>query len=167
MFICPHTGFHGDYDPPLRWGVRCCWCILGPPLRLLLGYFPASKLGFGEDLPDRIALQWAARTQPHFATGLADGNAIREQQMLDRVKRLRRPALVISTDDDDWATEPDVRRVLQVYRSLLIVRLTVGSSESYKRTLGHSGFFRRSQRKRLWPLILRFISCGHVVLEAT
>lgn len=165
VLVCPHTGYHGDYHPVLRWEVRLCWCVLGPPLRRLLGYFPASKLGFGEDLPDRVALQWAARSQPQFAIGLDNRNAAREQHVLDQVKQLRRPALVISADDDRWATETGVRRVLQAYRNLVIVRRAISPSVDYTRPIGHSGFFRRSQRNRLWPFVLRFLNCDPITLE--
>jgi len=166
VLICPHTGYHGDYDHLLRCGVQLCWRVLGPPLRRMFGYLPASKLWFGEDLPDRVALQWAARSRPHFAIGLSNGNAAREQQVLDQVKQLRRPALVISADDDRWATEAGVRRVLQVYRNLLIVRRAISPSADDTRPIGHSGFFRRSQRKRQWPFVLRFLSCDPIALES-
>jgi predicted alpha/beta hydrolase len=162
VLICPHTGYHGDYHPVLRLGVRVSWGVLGPPLRRMLGYFPASKLGFGEDLPTRVALQWAGRSQPHFVIGLDDGNAAREQLVLDQVKQLRKPAMVISIDDDRWATETGVRRILQVYRNLLIVRRVIDPSADYKRPLGHFGFFRRSQKDRLWPLVLRFVASDSI-----
>jgi predicted alpha/beta hydrolase len=156
VLICPHTGFHDDYGFWLRLAVRICWRVLGPPLRATLGYFPANRLGFGEDLPDRIALQWAARSKAAFALGLKNGDATREQRILENVKRLRVPALIVSVEDDTWATENGVRRVLQIYRGLLLIRRTIKKSPKDRR-LGHSGFFRRSQRTRHWAAIVRFL----------
>jgi len=160
VFICPHTGYHGDHKLALRVGVTLCWRVLGPPLRRLLGYFPASTFGFGENLPSGVALQWAARSQPRLVIGLHTRDDAREQHILSLVREIRKPALVISAVDDPWATEPGVRRVLQLYRNLLIVRRIVSARLDNKRPIGHSGYFRRSQRNTEWPVALRFIEDG-------
>ena len=106
VLICPHTGYFGDYHPHLRGGVWLCWRLLGPLLRQIFGYFPASKLGFGEDLPDRIAEQWGNRTEPHFGIERKPDVASRQQQILDRIRRLRKPAIVISRPMTDGQRNP-------------------------------------------------------------
>ena len=160
VLICPHTGYHNDYSWSLRLAVRLCWRVIGPTLRATLGYFPSSKLGFGEDLPSRIALQWAARSQSAFAIGLQNGDKDRETRILEHAKSLCVPALVISVEDDAWATEAGVRRLLHVYRNLTIIRRSIASTVRKGRPLGHSGFFRRSQRELHWKQVVRFMHGG-------
>lgn len=157
VLICPHTGYHGDYGPLLRVGVQLCWRVMGPPLRCLLGYFPASKFGFGEDLPARVALQWASRSTPYFSFDANPRAEHRVRHLLEQVKQLRLPGLVVSADDDPWATETGVRRFFNAYRNLLVVRTVVRPTADDKRPIGHFGFFRRSQSQRSWPAVLDFL----------
>ena len=61
VFVGGHTGYFGDYHPRYRVPMTAVWHGLMPAMTLMLGYFPASRLGLGEDIPARIALQWASR----------------------------------------------------------------------------------------------------------
>ena len=61
MLIGGHTGYYGDYHPRYRLPMTAVWHALMPAITLVLGYFPARRLGLGEDLPARVALQWAGR----------------------------------------------------------------------------------------------------------
>jgi predicted alpha/beta hydrolase len=156
VLICPHTGYHGDYTLALRLAVYACWCILGPTTRTAFGYFPASLFAFGEDLPSRVSIQWGARREAMFAVGLKRGDTVRENRLLESAKALRLPTLVISADDDPWATETGVRRAIYFYRNLLVIRRTLTPTEG-GRSIGHSGFFRRSQKELHWNPVVNFV----------
>ena len=80
VLVAPHTGYHGDYRAGLRLVVKLGWRIAGPVLRALWGYFPAHLLGLGEDLPRRVACQWATHTSPEMKLGLDQGDMAREQR---------------------------------------------------------------------------------------
>ena len=159
VLIAPHIGFHADYGWAVRWLVRLGFRLAGAPLRWAFGYFPASVLRLGEDLPNRVAQQWATRSlgPAHRAdTGPA---AQREERALERIASFRKPALVLSISDDTWATDVGVRRFLHLYRSLLAVRLVIEPRDDC--SIGHFGFFRRRFSGSYWPIPVRFMNAGH------
>ncbi len=157
LLIAPHTGYQGDYRMPLRWLVRAVWGIAGPPMRKLFGYFPASLLGLGEDLPARVSIQWGTHTHSRIRVGANGGDPIREQRLLDQVAALRKPAFVLSALDDPWAAEAGVRRALSAYRNLILVRKVIDPTSLQAAQVGHWGYFRRRNAPAIWPTILTFI----------
>jgi len=156
VLIAPHTGYHGDYAFAVRWMVRFAWRVAGPSLRSAFGYFPARMLRLGEDLPARVALQWAGYVSPEMPLGIDDGDHQRERRLLDHMSSLHKRALVVSIDDDPWATENGVRRAMHAYRNLTIVRRVIQSLPGQTK-LGHWDFFRRRMSGLLWPFALHFI----------
>jgi predicted alpha/beta hydrolase len=158
VLIAPHTGYQGDYQIPLRWVVRIVWGTAGPPLRKLFGYFPASLLGLGEDLPARVSIQWGTHTQPRIRVGAHGGDPIREQKLLDQVAALQKPALVLSALDDPWASETGIRRALFAYRNLILVRRVIDPASLQVNYVGHWGYFRRRNAAAMWLPISSFIS---------
>jgi hypothetical protein len=83
-------GLFGDYHPRYRLPMTALWHGLMPAITLMLGYFPARRLGLGEDIPGKIALQWASRRSPDLRpSGIGPGYA-RVQTLLDRCAALQR-----------------------------------------------------------------------------
>ena len=166
VLIAPHVGFHGDYGRATRWLVRAAWGYAGPPLRLVCGYFPARVLRLGDDLPARVAVQWASYTSAEMPVGAGGGDPTRARALLDHVAQLRKPALALSASDDGWATEAGGRRILVAYRNLLVVRRVVAPADLGRRRIGHWGLFRRSAADVAWPIVLRFIAPPTATLRA-
>ena len=124
-------------------------------MTLMLGYFPASRLGLGEDIPARIALQWASRRSPDLRpNGIGPGYA-RVQALLDRCAALQRPALIVSISDDAFATEGGVKRLLSYYPRLFpLERIMYTPADAGTRRIGHFGLFGRRAGAALWPRLL-------------
>lgn len=160
VFIAPHVGFQPDYGFGVRWLVRLAWRVIGAPLRLAFGYFPASAMRLGEDLPNRVARQWATRTFGKVEDTDAGSAGRRERLALQRIAEIRKPALVLSISDDPWATDAGVRRFLHAYKRLLAVRLVL-QPESDEPVVGHFGFFRRRFGASYWPIAARFVTATH------
>ena len=157
VFIAPHTGYQGDYARRVRWRVQIVLRIVGPPLERILGYFPGSLLGMGEDVPTRAAAQMAARTTPRIVDGIGGSDPARQRRLIERAELLRLPALVLSFTDDPWATEFGVRRFLHAYRNLLAVRRVVAPDDFGRAEIGHCGFFRRSAAGTMCPFVFQFL----------
>lgn len=155
VFIAPHTAYWGDYLQPWRWPMALMWHVLMPVAARAFGHFPAGRLGLGDDLPRRVALQWASRRTPDYRPGSAGGDSAREAVILDRLARLSVPALVISIADDAFAPEVAVRRFLMGLPNTPMVRRLIRMREG-RTTIGHIGFFRRSCSHR-WPVVSSFI----------
>jgi predicted alpha/beta hydrolase len=155
VFIAPHTAYWGDYLQPWRWPMAFMWHVLMPAVARVIGHFPASRLGLGDDLPRRVALQWASRRTPDYRPGAAGGDPARETVALDRMARLTVPALVISITDDAFAPEIAVRRFLMGLSQAPTVRRVVDARVSGG-AVGHYGYFRRANA-RLWRIASRFL----------
>lgn len=155
VFIAPHTAYWGDYLQPWRWPMAFMWHMLMPVTARVVGYFPASLLGLGDDLPRRVALQWASRRTPDYRPGAAGGDPARETVALDRMARLTVPALVISITDDAFAPEIAVRRFLMGLAQAPVVRRVVDARSSGG-AVGHYGYFRRANA-RTWEIASRFL----------
>jgi predicted alpha/beta hydrolase len=155
VFIAPHTGYWGDYLQPWRWPMALMWHAIMPAAASVVGYFPASRLGLGDDLPRRVARQWAARRTPDYRPGAAGGDPTRETVALDRLARLTVPALVISISDDAFAPEIAVRRFLMGLPVMPLVRRVI-DARTCGRAVGHYGIFRRTHA-RLWNVVARFL----------
>jgi predicted alpha/beta hydrolase len=157
VFVAPHTAYWGDYSQPWRWPMALMWHVLMPAAARAFGHFPASRLGLGDDLPRRVALQWASRRTPDYRPGAAGGDPARETVALDRMARLTVPALVISITDDAFAPEIAVRRFLMGLPNAPTVRRIISPGADGGRQVGHHGYFRRVSSDG-WKMISRFIS---------
>ena len=155
VLIGGHTAYYGDYDKRWRVPMKLLWHGLMPAIARVLGYFPASRLGLGDDVPGGVALQWAARRSPELRPAGADPRDARTHQLLDRCAVLQRPALVVSVSDDAFAGSDGTKRLLSYYPRLFpVTRLVFSPAEAGTRRLGHFGFFRRDAGAALWPRLL-------------
>ena len=155
VLVGGHTGYYGDYHPRYRVPMTAVWHALMPAVTLLFGYFPARRLGLGEDIPRTIALQWALRRSPELRPkGIGPGYA-RVQSLLDRCAELQRPALVVSVSDDAFATEGGVKRLLSYYPRLFpLQRVAYTPADAGTRRIGHFGLFGRHAGAALWPRLI-------------
>jgi predicted alpha/beta hydrolase len=156
VLIAPHTGYYGDYRPLYRLPMAIMWHGLMPVVTRFLGYFPARRLGLGEDLPAGVALEWARSAADLRPTGtrVADD---RIRRLLDRGSTLQRPALAITISDDAFATVAGARRLLSYFPRLVSQHVVLSPVEANVRHLGHFGFFRREAGPALWPRLLALL----------
>jgi predicted alpha/beta hydrolase len=123
-----------------------------PAITRLVGYFPARRLGLGEDLPANFALQWAGRRSPELRPTGTDPGSARVRMALDRCAALQRPALLVSISDDAFATAAGVRRLMAYYPRLFpLQHLQFTPADAGLRRIGHFGFFSRKAGAVLWP----------------
>ncbi|MGH6785174.1 MAG: alpha/beta hydrolase family protein, partial [Sphingomicrobium sp.] len=151
VFVGGHTGYYGDYRWRYRVPMAALWHVFMPAITRIVGYFPARRLGLGEDIPAMIALQWAARRSPDLRPcDMGPGHA-RVQTLLDRCEALQRPALLVSVSDDAFATRQGVKRLLSYYPRLSpLEHIAYTPLEAGRRSLGHFGLFGRRAGAVLW-----------------
>jgi len=162
VLIGPHTGYFGDYRPLYRLPMALFWHGAMPLITRMVGYFPARRLGLGQDLPRDIALQWAGRRSPSVWPAAGSGPALeRRRALLERCALLRCPAVAVTISDDAFASAAGARRLLSYYPGLASLQhIEFTPADAGSRRIGHFGFFRRSIGAALWP---RLLAC----LEAT
>ena len=93
VLVCAHTGYFGDYRIVYRLPMALMWHGIMPGLTKIIGYFPARRLGLGEDIPAGVALAWASRRKP-VLSGVSVGP--RAARLLKGCSELYFPAMVRS-----------------------------------------------------------------------
>lgn len=154
ILIGAHTGYYGDYLPRYRLPMAVLWHGLMPALTRLTGYFPGRRLGFGDDIPAGVALQWAARRSPDLGPVGAGPGDERRRRLLERCAELERPTLVIRISDDAFATVAGMQRLLAYYPRLSPQHVVFTPAEAGVRKIGHFGFFSRGAGPALWPRLI-------------
>jgi predicted alpha/beta hydrolase len=155
VLVGGHTAYCGDYRERYRLPMTLLWHGVMPAVTRALGYFPASRLKLGEDIPAGVALQWAGRRSPELRPSGSTPEQERLRQLLDRCAELQRPAVVISISDDAFTGVAGTKRLLSYYPRLFPLKHVVFTpAEAGARRLGHFGFFRRTAGAVLWPRFL-------------
>jgi predicted alpha/beta hydrolase len=157
VFIAAHTGYYGDYSKNYRIPMALLWHVVMPFLTRLFGYFPARRLGLGEDIPAGMAMQWAARRTPDLRPEATAPDASRAREMLARFCDIKMPVFALSFSDDAFATDMGSRRLLAVYPGLVARYECVKPAQVGLANIGHFGFFRRDAKATLWPIVLFYL----------
>jgi predicted alpha/beta hydrolase len=161
VLIGAHTGYYGDYNPLYRLPMAVAWHGMMPAVTRVFGYFPAGRLGLGDDLPAGMALQWAERRRPELRPSGAEPAQERRRRLLDRCAALQCPAIAISVSDDAFATVAGTKRLLSYFPRLSSPQHIVFTpADAQVRHIGHFGFFRRAVGMALWPRLLAQLESG-------
>jgi len=119
----------------------------------LLGYVPTRWIGWGEDLPAQVALQWAAWcTRPGYVL-----NALGSDVAVDFFDQIKGPILWLTATDDPIATPENIDDMLRLYESASVTRGRINPREYGLERIGHVDFF-RARNAKLWPLIADWLS---------
>lgn len=148
VLICPHTGYVGDYQLKYRIPMFFTWHVVMPLLTWIVGYFPARALRLGADIPADIAGQWGQRL------GARISNNPRTERLLRRCSELSLPALVVSVEDDAFATPAGIGRLLKYFPRLRVQPLVIRPKDFNLPKIGHFGLFRRATGTLAWPTML-------------
>ncbi len=114
-----------------------------PIVPRLLGYFPGSRLGFGEDLPQGVTIEWARWCRhPRYLVGALG---------VDRqYARFAAPLRLYAISDDAFAPLRAVHALLELYPRARGEVRALSPREVNAKRIGHFGFFREAFRDTLW-----------------
>lgn len=150
-----------DYAANQKWQMYWRWHVVMPLLTRLYGYFPAKKLGWMEDTPAGVALDWS-RMGPAFEQSLRQYPPRKHKPTAEQLKqnmlRLTAPILAIATTDDPFATVAATKRLLSYYERADRHFLRIDPSTVDEKTIGHFAFFHDRYRTKLWPIALHWLS---------
>ena len=135
---------------------------VAPPLARLAGFMPGSRLGFGEDLPRDVLLEWSRWTRlPNY---FFDDPTLDAES---RFARVRTPILSLGFDDDLWATRVGIDMLVSRFRHAPVTRREISASLSDSRAIGHMGYFRQRSGAFLWPEAVDWLLSTHGATTAT
>lgn len=124
-----------------------------PLMARVLGYVPARWIGWGEDLPARVALQWATWcTNPGYVKN-SFGNEI-SKHYYDEIDV---PTLWLTATDDPIVTPQNVDDMLRLLKSAPVTRRRLNPAEFELQHIGHADFF-RNRNAVLWQLVADWLS---------
>lgn len=137
--VAAQSGYWGHWPRPQRYAYALLWYAGMPILSRLLGYFPSRRLGFGEDLPRGVALQWAQWCRSPGYLGDYEGH-----------RSFDAPILALSFSDDRFAPRAAVEALHTRYGSANLVYRHLTPGDVGTDHVGHFGFFREGRVSRLW-----------------
>ena len=153
VLIGPHTGYWRDYGVGWKLPMTLMWHGIMPVISRVVGFFPGSRLGLGDDFPLRFAMQWSSRTTPSFDIDARDA---RIWSLLGNAEALMSPVIALSFSDDAFASAAGVSRFLGLLPKARVERCELGARKLARR-IGHFGFFSR-RNQALWQVIPHFLA---------
>lgn len=152
-----------DYGPGKRL-MWLRWHLLMPALTALMGYFPARRLGWHEDLPAAAAYEWAfrpARLEQAYGRHARVGN-----DPLAYFSRVRAEMLAVSLSDDPFGTPAAIRRLLAYYRGCRRHHAHLTPASAGVASIGHFAWFHERFRGSLWQDSLAWLREGGLPPQA-
>jgi predicted alpha/beta hydrolase len=145
---------HWRYFPfPVKWLIWMLWYFVGPLMVKVYGYGTMRKIGWGENLPPNILLEWRkwCLSKTYFR-GL-----LLEKLQADKFYHFTTPITSVYISDDFIANDKTVPLMMNFFPNSPqeILKLPVGKYTSAK--VGHTGIFRKKFRQSLWPLLVQLI----------
>jgi len=144
-----------DYAAAHRWRLFLKWHVIMPAASLLFGYFPGRRLGWLEDLPKDVSLDWA------FQRGWKDSHPAREwTAAFNRFDSFRAPILSLTVSDDEIATVQAVRRGLSHYRNAEVEEVLLTPGDIGFPRVGHFDLFHARHAAGFWLDTLLWLRDG-------
>ena len=146
------TGYVHGISMPDRLVAALMLGIYFPVGIKLFGYLPAKKLGLGEDLPARVALQWAHWcSNPGYVR-----NAFSKDIDAHYFDEVNAPMVVLNMKDDAIASEANVNELHKLFPRINLNKVTLDPKDYGLGVVGHMGFFRTANSK-LWPNVTQWL----------
>jgi len=152
LLVATQSGYWGHWVGLQRLRIVVLWYLMIPLVTALLGYFPARRLGLGEDQPKGVARQWA-RWGRHPDYLLRDD----DRRWRAGFSELTLPILGISLSDDTYAPRRAMAAILGLYVNAEVEHRHVAPEQRGLGRVGHFGFFRQKFRQTLWEEAARWL----------
>lgn len=149
-----------DYAAGSRLSMWLRWHLLMPALTALLGYFPARRLGWHEDLPAAAAYEWAfrpARLERAYRRQRHGG-----ADPLAHFDTMTGEILALGLSDDPFGTPAALERLLAYFRNSRRRRLEIDPARLGVEKIGHFAFFHERFRPTLWEDAWHWLADGRL-----
>lgn len=150
--VAGSSGYVGEIGGGTRWLARFLIRVYLPLSSRLLGYAACKAIGWGEDLPAGVGLQWAAWcSSPGYVANSFGKSIVRHY-----FEEIRCPVLNLRCTDDPIASVANVEDMMRFFPNAAIERREVDPPSVGLRRLGHVDFFRQRNRAA-WPLLVDWL----------
>lgn len=143
-------GYWGYFPFPMKMVVWTLWKIIGPALIKIYGYGTMRKIGWGEDLPKGIILEWRkwCLSKNYF------GSYLQEKLNADKFYQFTTPITAIYTSDDFIANDKTVALMKKFFPNSPYEIMKLAVRDHTREKVGHIGIFRKKFERDLWPLLI-------------
>jgi predicted alpha/beta hydrolase len=126
------------------------WYIVGPVLIKLYGYGEMRTIGWGENLPRNVILEWRSwcTSKTYFM------DFLKSNIHADRFYNFSVPITAIYTSDDYIANDKTASLMMQFFPNAPCTLVKLDVRKYTKLRVGHTGIFRKRFEKALWPWLL-------------
>lgn len=146
-------GYWRHFPVPKSWLIWTLWFFIGPLMVKLYGYGKMQKIGWGENLPRNILMEWRTwcLSKTYFRTCLL------QLLQTDKFYEFTTPITALYTSDDYIANDKTVPLMMRFFPNApqQIIKLAV-EKYTYEK-VGHAGIFRKKFKGNLWPLLIEVI----------
>lgn len=154
LSIAGQYAYWRDYAPGSRLGSLLKWHVVMPAFTAVFGYFPGRRLGWLEDLPANVALEWAfrrARVEQSFPHA-------RRREIVERLSAFRGPLLAVTATDDPYGTSAAINRALAYYSGAQKSLALISPSDLGVASIGHFDLFHERHRDGFWQATTEWLS---------
>ena len=146
-------GYWGYFPAPMKWIVWLLWYIISPVLVKIYGYGTMRKVGWGEDLPKNILLEWRQWCMSKNYYGVF----LQKYFQKPLFQEFNVPITAVYISDDYIANDKTAPMMQQFFPNthFQIHKIEVEKFTSDK--VGHTGIFRRKFEKTLWNELLHLV----------
>ena len=150
MTVGAQSGYWKHWDGVGKVGMWAVTHVVLPAVSRLVGYYPARRLGQGEDLPAGVATEWARWCRnPDYVVGALGAQ--------DAYARFAAPMRIYAVSDDGYAPPRAVEGLLSLYPNAQRKIERVESTRLDAGKIGHFGFFRERFKDSLWTDATRWL----------
>ncbi|WP_243656809.1 alpha/beta fold hydrolase [Paucimonas lemoignei] len=155
-----------DYKADQRRHMFWQWHIAMPLLTMAAGYFPGKRLGWLEDLPAGVALEWALRSSSLERASPAwirrKWRLAQSSEVTRHFAGLRAPILAYGVSDDPFGTPAAIHRLLRYFTGSHRTYVEVSPADLRLPAIGHFAFFHDRFSASLWKESLIWLADGKV-----
>jgi predicted alpha/beta hydrolase len=146
-------GYWGYFPFPMNWLIWILWYFIGPLMIRIYGYGVMGKIGWGENLPRNMMLEWRAwcLNKTYFRDSL---NRVLQA---DQFFRFTIPITAVYTSDDFIANDKTVPLMMNFFPNSPQKIMKLPVREYTRDKVGHTGIFRKKFKNNFWPLLVDVI----------
>lgn len=146
-------GYYGYFPLNKRVEIWLLWYLAAPLLTSVYGYAPMKKIGWGENLPTGILMEWRSWcTNKYYFRAL-----LQDKFQSDSFSQFTVPIHAVYCADDYIANDITAPAFMQFYPAAPKRIQKLMTSEFTKEPVGHSGIFRKKFSLCLWDALLSII----------
>lgn len=139
---------------PKNFMVWSLWFFLGPIMIFFFGYGRMRLIGWGENLPKQMLLQWRTwcLSCNYFQS------CIEQTISTDKFYDFTSPILFLYLSDDFIANDISARRMINFFPNAPRAIYKLDVADYTNERVGHIGIFRKKFEASLWPVLTEIIS---------